>query len=218
MLMTVLPAAAQDLAPPAKTAQRSTEGAYLVPFAAQDNLIELAVSHPADTPARGVRVIVAKTPAWLVVEPQQLMLDLIEPQSEAMARFRFSLDASAPVGQVQTLRFEITSASEVSGTKEIQLAVEAPKEITLVGNYPNPFNPITTIAFTLTDQAHVALRVYDMLGREVARLLEGERGAGHHEVRWEASQYASGLYFYRLFVEDEAGRQVLKQKKMLLVK
>jgi hypothetical protein len=73
-----------------------------------------------------------------------------------------------------------------------------PANFALYQNYPNPFNPWTTIAFMLPRAMHATLLVHDALGREVARLFSGAEAAGHHEVRWDASGLASGVYFYTL--------------------
>jgi hypothetical protein len=73
-----------------------------------------------------------------------------------------------------------------------------PSDFSLEQNFPNPFNPGTTITFTLQTAANVSLKVYDLLGRNVAVLLDAHEGAGRHEVRWDASSFAGGMYFYRL--------------------
>ena len=83
----------------------------------------------------------------------------------------------------------------------------------LLQNYPNPFNPSTTIRFTLPGREMVSLKVYDILGREVATLLNGELPAGDHRVQFEGQNLPSGVYFYRL----RAGNFV-KTRKMLLVR
>jgi hypothetical protein len=88
-----------------------------------------------------------------------------------------------------------------------------PHSIMLYQNYPNPFNPTTTIRFALTQRAYVTLKVFDVLGREVAMLVEGGLNAGEHSVVYDAKGLASGIYFYRL----TAGTFV-QQKKMEIVK
>ena len=65
-------------------------------------------------------------------------------------------------------------------------------------SYPNPFNPRTAIRFTLSDEMRVRLAVFDLLGRELAVLVDERRDAGHHEVYFDASEYATGTYLYRL--------------------
>jgi hypothetical protein len=73
-----------------------------------------------------------------------------------------------------------------------------PFAFTLAQNYPNPFNPGTVIAYQLPNEGTTTLRVYDMLGREVATLVNERQGAGHHMVRFDGSSFSSGVYFYRL--------------------
>ena len=84
---------------------------------------------------------------------------------------------------------------------------ELPQRLTLTQNYPNPFNPTTTIRFAVPQSGHVTLKVYDMLGREIATLVDGEVAAGSHSVVWNARDdsgrsVASGSYMYRLRSAD----------------
>jgi hypothetical protein len=87
------------------------------------------------------------------------------------------------------------------------------------GAYPNPFNPTTTITFVLPEIARATVRVYDIAGREVSMLLNGVMDAGYHTATWNATNFASGVYFARLEVADLNGRQVYsKTNKVLLTK
>ena len=88
-----------------------------------------------------------------------------------------------------------------------------PGETALLQNSPNPFNPSTTIRYTLARRGHTTLKILDVLGREVATLVNGEEEAGDRSVDWNAAGLASGVYFYRL----EAG-SFLAVKKLLLLK
>jgi hypothetical protein len=65
-------------------------------------------------------------------------------------------------------------------------------------NYPNPFNPITTIEFSVGTYGHISLHVYDILGREIAILVNEEKPPGFYTVQWNASDFPSGVYFYKL--------------------
>jgi hypothetical protein len=87
-----------------------------------------------------------------------------------------------------------------------------PQSFTLEQNYPNPFNPSTTITFELPKPSHVSLSVFDLLGREVSVLVNERRNAGAHEVKFDASGFSSGVYFYRL----QAGDFVRTRKFVLL--
>lgn len=77
-----------------------------------------------------------------------------------------------------------------------------PNEFELAQNYPNPFNPTTTISYRLSTTSHVTLTVHDVLGREVATLVNERRNAGRYSARFDASGQASGVYFYRLKTSD----------------
>ena len=90
---------------------------------------------------------------------------------------------------------------------------EAPGEIALYPNFPNPFNPTTTLTYALPQHAEVRLTVYDVLGRQVAVLVEGMQPPGEHQVQLDARTWASGLYFYRL---EAAGQHQIR--RMLLIK
>jgi len=85
---------------------------------------------------------------------------------------------------------------------------EVPGEFSLEQNYPNPFNPATVIQFSLPQTAEVQLKVYDMLGREVATLINEQKSAGSYQVNFDAASLSSGVYFYRIvagnFVETRS--------------
>ena len=87
-----------------------------------------------------------------------------------------------------------------------------PKRAFLKGNYPNPFNAKTTIEFGIPKSGHVNLRIYNLLGQEVATIVDGQLVAGDHSVIWDASNYSSGIYFYRL----TAGGKVITKRMTLL--
>ena len=91
--------------------------------------------------------------------------------------------------------------------------INIPTSYILEQNYPNPFNPVTQINFALPIAGFVSLKVYDMLGREVAVLVRENRIAGSHTVDFDASALTSGIYFYRLEVNGQ-----IKTQKMSLVK
>lgn len=88
-----------------------------------------------------------------------------------------------------------------------------PTQIALEQNYPNPFNPVTTISYKLPVNGKVRLDVFDIMGRKVATLVDGQMEAGTHQVAFDASALASGVYLYRLRVNE-----TLLSKKMLLMK
>ena len=98
-----------------------------------------------------------------------------------------------------------------------------PKNIPMVfklsQNYPNPFNPVTRINYDLPKDSKVKIVIYDILGREVKRLVNNElKTAGSYIVDFNASNYASGVYFYRIEAEEPNGNKFVDSKKMVLIK
>ena len=85
-------------------------------------------------------------------------------------------------------------------------------EFALFHNYPNPFNPVTTIKFSIPETQQVTLKVYNLMGREVVTLVDQKLQAGYHTTKWHAGNMASGIYFYKLMSEKKA----IKQKMLLL--
>jgi hypothetical protein len=88
-----------------------------------------------------------------------------------------------------------------------------PIEYELKQNYPNPFNPVTKIKYQIPELSFVILKVYDVLGNEIATLVNEEKPAGTYELMWNATNLPSGVYFYRLQAGD-----FLIPKKMILIK
>jgi hypothetical protein len=98
-------------------------------------------------------------------------------------------------------------------------ATDLPKTFELFNNYPNPFNPSTTIRYTLPSRSTVRVVITNTLGQEVAVLMDGEREAGYHEVEWHAN-VSSGIYFYRIEATDvnNSNNRFVDTKKMLLLR
>jgi hypothetical protein len=88
-----------------------------------------------------------------------------------------------------------------------------PSEFYLAQNYPNPFNPSTSIKYQVSSISDVSLKVYDLLGREVATLVNEEKPAGTYEITFDASGLSSGVYYYKLQADT-----FIETKKMILVK
>jgi hypothetical protein len=98
-----------------------------------------------------------------------------------------------------------------------------PGSFSLDQNFPNPFNPTTEIRFGLPTASNVTLTVYNMLGQEVVKLVNGNLPAGYRSVTWDGvsasgSSVASGLYFYKLEASGVDGRSFATTRKMLLLK
>ena len=91
----------------------------------------------------------------------------------------------------------------------------------LYQNYPNPFNPLTTISYKLLFESYIELNVFDVLGKQVASLVNRQQSAGSYEIEFNASELPSGMYFYRLIVNPSksgSGRELMFVKKLVLLK
>lgn len=95
-----------------------------------------------------------------------------------------------------------------------------PDHFELYNNFPNPFNPSTTIRFGLPEASSVSLKIYDAIGREVASLVNENLAAGFHNIQWNARTMASGVYYYRITANATGGtrQSFTNVKKLLLVK
>lgn len=118
-----------------------------------------------------------------------------------------------PTRLVYRLR-QLDRSGSFAYSHEVEVEIgTAPKEFTLSQNYPNPFNPSTTIRYGIPQNGRVRLAVFDLLGREVSALVDGEQSAGWKEVTWDASTTAGGIYFYRLTVGE-----FTQVRKLMLLK
>ncbi len=104
-------------------------------------------------------------------------------------------------------------SSPLTATSVRVVGNTVPSQFALSQNYPNPFNPSTKIDYSVPKNSFVTLKVYNVLGQEVATVFSGTQQAGNYSSSFDASKFASGLYFYRL----QAG-SVTITKKMLLMK
>jgi hypothetical protein len=120
----------------------------------------------------------------------------------------FSKPSYAPTAIYSAYRNYIAAVTSVHQSES-----SIPLKFQLFHYYPNPFNPTTTIRFSLPQRSHVTLKVFDVLGREVATLVNGELKTGQHSVVFDAKILPNGVYFYRL----TAGPFV-QQQKMIVVK
>jgi hypothetical protein len=107
--------------------------------------------------------------------------------------------------------------SKVKLTRANETAIEQdnirPQKFALEQNYPNPFNPTTTINYSIPHNVKVRLTIYDVLGRRVAMLVDRVQNAGTYHITFDARQFSSGMYFYRLETPDK-----VITRKMLLIK
>ena len=110
----------------------------------------------------------------------------------------------------------IAFATTLVGISNVQEVSSSPKTFRLEQNYPNPFNPATVIDFQLAVGGFTSLTVYNLLGQEVATLVNENLASGKHEATWDASGVASGMYIYRLTSGPQAGGFVQTKRMVLL--
>ena len=143
----------------------------------------------------------------------------LNPQEEKEIVYTFDVDYNIGTAQADTIEFIITDNKSVYLTKQFILQYSLPTEYKLEQNYPNPFNPTTKIRYSipstplsLGEGLGVRLIVYDILGNQVTTLVNEQKEPGYYEVDFNASQFASGVYIYRL----QSGSYVSTKKMMVL--
>jgi len=191
---------------------------YEIPFASKANRIELTVANSAQKDGSAILVTATEVPGWIVMSRREATIEGLRAGGEQTVLFSFDAKEDTPAGTEGTLRFTISENGRPLAGRAYRLKSGAPRSFELLANYPNPFNPTTTITYQLPQASRVSIRVFDVLGRQVAQLLDGNVEAGRHTLRWEASGYASGLYIYRMVARGQHGGEFIQQKKMLLIK
>ncbi len=135
--------------------------------------------------------------------PVSVAMSNLDPSNSNFTRIDImNYSASTVTYYVDDIRLlhSLTAGNEaVTGIQNS--ASQMPKTFALEQNYPNPFNPSTTISFLLPKESHVALRIYNILGEEVATLANGVYQAGAHEIAWNPESIASGIYICQLQTE-----------------
>jgi hypothetical protein len=146
-------------------------------------------------------------PAWLSFDT---LTQTFSGTPTSAANIRIKLSAKDSGNVIISCMFEIniTTVSSIEKTKET-----LPKTLNLFQNFPNPFNPITTINYTLPKAGNVVLKVYNALGGEVATLVNNYKEMNHYSVEFDASHLSSGMYFYQLTCD---GFNIIK--KMIFMK
>ncbi|MFQ6611296.1 MAG: FlgD immunoglobulin-like domain containing protein, partial [Fidelibacterota bacterium] len=148
---------------------------------------------------------------------------LLQPGINLLNSIKFQADGqdSITIEYSYDIRYdgEISLKGEVgSGNYTLKMVNALPEGFTLFQNYPNPFNPITTLRYELPERAHVQLKIYDILGREIRQLVYQEQDAGYKSVTWDGRDndgrvMGAGMYLYRI----HAG-EFVRTKKMVLLK
>ncbi len=148
---------------------------------------------------------------------------IIQPENELLVKLIFNLHTNDDFqidyfSDIRHLSEDPMAKSLLSGSIVLKAEKPIPSKFVLHNNYPNPFNPKTTLRYELPDQTHVNLVIYDILGREVKVLVNGIQPSGYHQTIWDGRDHSgksvsAGMYFYRI----QAG-SFSKVQKMVLLK
>jgi len=195
---------------------------YEVTPGTKGNEIVLTVANISKTnQATNVNVVLTGKSSTLNFNEETKIIENLEVKAEAEVKFTFDVSRNAIINKKDTIEFMITSPDGIMMMKSFIFSYTGPKEFRLEQNYPNPFNPTTKIRYSIPNvtlrQAQgdnmTTLKVYDILGNEVATLVNEQKEAGYYEVEFSASSFASGVYVYRL----QSGSFV-SSKKMMVIK
>jgi hypothetical protein len=193
---------------------------YSVPANSKGNHLTLTVANESkNTTAQNVEVRLVRQETAISFTQKPSVIKLLEPGKESDVSFTFDVSRDARVGAADTLDFLIADRLGSTWQKRILVRYTGPAEYRLDQNFPNPFNPTTTIYYQLPVASKVTLKVYDILGREVETLVQKEEEAGYREATFNAASRASGVYFCRLAAEPSTGgKSYASVKKMMLLK
>jgi hypothetical protein len=187
-------------------ASASSQTVYSVPANSQGNQLTLTIANESRyVSAQDVEVRVVRHSPTVTIKPESQFLKMIPAQKESDVTFAFDVGRNARVNAQDTLEFLITDRTGLGWHKLVIVTYTAPKVFALEQNFPNPFNPTTTIYYQLPTDSRVSIVVYDLLGREMKRLVDETKEAGYHQERFDASGIASGMYFYRMTAEPLNG-------------
>jgi hypothetical protein len=214
-LVCLAAAAVSVLALPA-----SSQTVYSVPANSKGNHLTLTVANESQSAAaQNVEVRVVKQGTATSFGQKSLTVKLVNPGKESDVTFSFDVSREARSNAKDTLEFLISDKQGSTWKKSIFVQYTGPTEYRLDQNFPNPFNPTTTIYYQLPIASKVTIKVYDLLGREVKTLVNGTQEAGYQEARFSVAGLASGVYFCRMVAEPLSGRgSFTSVKKMMAMK
>lgn len=189
--------------------------------AGQGNQVVVYLKNQTNDRISDITVAADQLPEKWSSQPAERKIEILSPGRQAMVTFELTGPGNNP-GQVG---FGLHTSQGVSlgwtalvtlpdGSRQKGL----PKTFEVHGNYPNPFNPSTTISYSLPQAMEVRLEIFNLLGQRVAVLVDGAQKAGLQNVTWDAGNIASGTYFYRIVAEGADGQRFVEQKSMVLIK
>lgn len=197
----------------------AAQNTYNVQPGVKNNQIVLELSNVSPTEsANNIEVKLIRNSKYLSFNQTEKMIENIAQGTETEAAFTFDVKYNIGNAEADTIEFIITNNKSVFLTKQFILQYTLPTEFKLEQNYPNPFNPTTKIRFSIPNVgmglalSTITLKVYDILGNEIATLINEQKAPGYYEMDFNASNYASGVYIYRL----QSGNFISIKKMMVL--
>ncbi len=169
--------------------------------------------------AKNVEIKLINSPNALIFKNNIQIIKMLNTLEEKEVPFSFDIKRNVESNKKDTIEFAI-KGNGINLKKSFIINYTAPKEYSLSQNFPNPFNPITTIRYDLPLDSKVSLKIFDILGNEVKTLLEKEQSAGYKEIKFNGSSFASGVYIYRLIANNPVNNQTsfVSIKKMMMIK
>ncbi|NWF89117.1 MAG: T9SS type A sorting domain-containing protein [Ignavibacteriaceae bacterium] len=183
----------------------------------KENQIVLQLSNISQSQsAENVEVKLIRQSSNIKFNTTEANIKNLNKKEEKEIAFSFDVNYVADILKQDTVEFLITDNKTIYQTKQFIFSYTSPREYRLEQNYPNPFNPSTKIRYTIPGNVEtrhvVSLRIYDILGNEVATLVNEEKQPGYYEIDFNASNIASEVYIYRLVT----GKFVSTKKMILL--
>ena len=185
------------------------------------NTIALTVVNQSGGDLSGMTVNVdkSKLPGWLSFQSVSNTIDVRSGEKGQDKLYVKFIVAGAPFGVEADipLILEDVMGNRWSHTATVRVTSNEPLTYALYDNFPNPFNPSTTIRYSLKDAQHTKLTIYNALGQKIRTIVDEPRAAGIHTIQWNGRndsgwQVSSGVYFYRI----EAGKFVQTRKMMMV--
>ncbi len=188
---------------------------------ANSNSIEISWKTQSEVNNAGFNVLkmTPDDPAWELIAGYKSDVGLRGLGTSPTGRSYEFTDMKVQSGTLYEYKIQSVSTSgAVEDLSTISVTANVPRAYALYQNYPNPFNPTTVISYQLSAVSHVTLEVYDVLGREIATLVDGQQNAGAYKVNFDGAIYPSGVYFYRIDAVGVNGKRYVAIKKLMLMK
>ena len=186
---------------------------YKIPVGTAENTIKIKVTNSTIFTMENVEVKLLSEPEWIKFKQEAVSLEKISSQSSKDAVFYFDVETASPIEEEGTIIFNVQNTNGKSLQKSFKVQAVLPDKFELFQNFPNPFNPATTIKYSIAEEGFVNLTVFNILGEKVATLVSKNMKPGRYTVDFDANNLSTGIYVYRL----DSGKNT-SVKKIILMK